>query len=74
MLRYFILFQTACVICSAKRMGEIAGAYAEAGAHIVAPSDMMDGRVGAIKDVLFQKGLLGECAVRRCQRYKWEPL
>lgn len=48
---------------SAKRLAEIAGTYAEAGAHVVAPSDMMDGRIGAIKDVLFQKGLLGECAV-----------
>ena len=30
--------------------------HAEAGAHIVAPSDMMDGRVGAIRSALDAKG------------------
>ncbi|XP_046679725.1 delta-aminolevulinic acid dehydratase-like isoform X1 [Homalodisca vitripennis] len=37
---------------SIKRLAEVAVAYAKAGCHIVAPSDMMDGRVLAIKDAL----------------------
>ncbi|XP_024082128.1 delta-aminolevulinic acid dehydratase isoform X2 [Cimex lectularius] len=37
---------------SIKRISEIALAYAQAGCHIVAPSDMMDGRIGAIKQSL----------------------
>ncbi|MCP4674563.1 MAG: porphobilinogen synthase [Deltaproteobacteria bacterium] len=32
-------------------------AYAQAGADVVAPSDMMDGRVGAIRDALDERGL-----------------
>ncbi|KAJ8978003.1 hypothetical protein NQ317_004548 [Molorchus minor] len=31
------------------RISEVALAYAKAGAHIVAPSDMMDGRIGRLK-------------------------
>lgn len=42
---------------SIKRLAEVAKAYAEAGAHIVAPSDMMDGRIGAIKNILKKSGL-----------------
>lgn len=34
------------------RLAQIALAYAHAGAHVVAPSDMMDGRIGAIKNAL----------------------
>jgi porphobilinogen synthase len=34
------------------RLAEIATAHAQAGAHVVAPSDMMDGRVGAIRKSL----------------------
>lgn len=41
---------------SSFRIGEIALAYAKAGAHVVAPSDMMDGRIGIIKKLLFQHG------------------
>jgi porphobilinogen synthase len=37
---------------SIQRLGEIAVAFADAGAHVIAPSDMMDGRVGAIKAAL----------------------
>ncbi|HBA85302.1 MAG TPA: porphobilinogen synthase [Verrucomicrobia bacterium] len=37
---------------STQRLAEVAVAYARAGAHVVAPSDMMDGRVGAIKAAL----------------------
>jgi porphobilinogen synthase len=35
------------------RAGEV---YAEAGADVIAPSDMMDGRVGAIRDALDEAG------------------
>uniref|UniRef100_A0AAY5L9D2 Delta-aminolevulinic acid dehydratase n=1 Tax=Esox lucius TaxID=8010 RepID=A0AAY5L9D2_ESOLU len=37
---------------SCQRLAEVALAYARAGCHIIAPSDMMDGRVGAIKQSL----------------------
>ena len=37
---------------SCERIAEIALSYAKAGAHIVAPSDMMDGRVKHIKHAL----------------------
>lgn len=37
---------------SIQRIAEIAFAYAKAGAHIVAPSDMMDNRIWAIKKIL----------------------
>ena len=32
--------------------------HAESGADVVAPSDMMDGRIGAIRDILEQKGYI----------------
>uniref|UniRef100_A0A8C6YKX1 Delta-aminolevulinic acid dehydratase n=1 Tax=Naja naja TaxID=35670 RepID=A0A8C6YKX1_NAJNA len=37
---------------SCRRLAEVALAYAKAGCHIVAPSDMMDGRIHAIKEAL----------------------
>uniref|UniRef100_A0A1A9WCZ5 Delta-aminolevulinic acid dehydratase n=1 Tax=Glossina brevipalpis TaxID=37001 RepID=A0A1A9WCZ5_9MUSC len=37
---------------SIKRIAEVAVAYGKAGAHIVAPSDMMDNRIKAIKEGL----------------------
>jgi porphobilinogen synthase len=39
------------------RLAEVAVAHARAGAHFVAPSDMMDGRVAAIRDALDDDGL-----------------
>ena len=42
---------------SIERLAEIAVAYAQAGADVVAPSDMMDGRIGAIKQALMQQQL-----------------
>jgi porphobilinogen synthase len=39
---------------SQQRIAEVALAYAKAGAHCVAPSDMMDGRIRAIKLALMQ--------------------
>lgn len=43
---------------SVERLAEVATNYALAGAHMVAPSDMMDGRIGAIKNKLRDVGLL----------------
>ncbi|KTG04609.1 hypothetical protein cypCar_00005266 [Cyprinus carpio] len=37
---------------SCLRLAEVALAYAQAGCHIIAPSDMMDGRIAAIKQAL----------------------
>lgn len=42
---------------SVKRIADVAVAYAEAGANCVAPSDMMDGRIRAIKEGLMRAGL-----------------
>ncbi|XP_041099696.1 delta-aminolevulinic acid dehydratase-like, partial [Polyodon spathula] len=42
---------------SCQRLAEVALAYAQAGCHIVAPSDMMDGRIGAIKQALLSNEL-----------------
>lgn len=39
-----------------KRLGEIALSHAKAGVHVVAPSDMMDGRVEYIREVLDKNG------------------
>lgn len=48
---------------SIKRIGEVSLAYARAGAHIVAPSDMMDGRIAAIKKALASAGLSNTVSV-----------
>ncbi|KAI1299195.1 Delta-aminolevulinic acid dehydratase [Halotydeus destructor] len=37
---------------SLKHIANLALAYAQAGAHVIAPSDMMDGRIRAIRDIL----------------------
>lgn len=42
---------------SIQRIAEISLAYAKAGAHIVAPSDMMDNRILAIKNTLLENKL-----------------
>eukprot|EP00158_Paraphelidium_tribonemae_P003966 Partr_v1_DN26493_c1_g2_i1_m24132 putative delta-aminolevulinic acid dehydratase len=44
-------------LASIRRLAAVSHAYALAGADIVAPSDMMDGRVGAIKELLVQSKL-----------------
>lgn len=41
-----------CNDASIARLAEISLAYAKAGSHIIAPSDMMDNRIGAIKKIL----------------------
>lgn len=48
---------------SIQRLAQQAVSYAKAGAHIVAPSDMMDGRVGAIKQALADNDLGSRVAV-----------
>ncbi|KAL7421925.1 Aminolevulinate dehydratase [Cryptotrichosporon argae] len=48
---------------SAARVAEVALAYARAGAHCVAPSDMMDGRIRAIKTALIQDGRANRCSL-----------
>jgi porphobilinogen synthase len=48
---------------SIQMIAEVATHYAKAGAHIVAPSDMMDGRIGAIKKMLLENGLSNHVAV-----------
>ncbi|TKS84181.1 Delta-aminolevulinic acid dehydratase [Collichthys lucidus] len=48
---------------SCLRLAEVALAYARAGCHIIAPSDMMDGRVRAIKQALLSNGLGNKASV-----------
>ncbi|KAM8872740.1 delta-aminolevulinic acid dehydratase [Synchiropus picturatus] len=48
---------------SCLRLAEVAMAYAQAGCHIVAPSDMMDGRIAAIKQALRSNGLGNKVSV-----------
>lgn len=43
--------------------------FAEAGAHVVAPSDMMDGRVGAIRDGLDAVGLTDTSIISYAAKY-----
>jgi len=44
---------------SLELLAKMAVSHAKAGAHVVAPSDMMDGRVGAIRDALDAAGFAG---------------
>ncbi|GAM24449.1 hypothetical protein SAMD00019534_076240 [Acytostelium subglobosum LB1] len=48
---------------SIKRLAEVSLSFAQAGAHIIAPSDMMDCRIGAIKKALFDGGFGSKVAV-----------
>ncbi|VEN44532.1 unnamed protein product [Callosobruchus maculatus] len=48
---------------SIDRISDVALSYAKAGAHIVAPSDMMDGRIGAIKEKLIKNDFGNKVAV-----------
>ncbi|XP_068694921.1 delta-aminolevulinic acid dehydratase-like [Montipora foliosa] len=48
---------------SIKRLAEVSLAYAKEGCHVIAPSDMMDNRVAAIKDILHKNGFGGKVAV-----------
>jgi porphobilinogen synthase len=48
---------------SIDRLSEVALSYARAGADCVAPSDMMDGRVKAIKRKLIDSGYGNKCTL-----------
>jgi len=48
---------------SIDRLAEISLKFAQDGAHIIAPSDMMDGRIQAIKSILFKHDLGSTVAV-----------
>jgi porphobilinogen synthase len=50
-------------------LGQTAVSYAESGADIVAPSDMMDGRVGAIRQSLDERGLLDTVILSYSAKY-----
>ena len=43
--------------------------HAEAGADVVAPSDMMDGRVGALRNALEQAGYVNTCILAYSAKY-----
>ncbi|KAF9024834.1 tetrapyrrole biosynthesis, porphobilinogen synthase, partial [Hymenopellis radicata] len=48
---------------SVDRIAQVAVNYAKAGAHCVAPSDMMDGRIKGIKQGLINAGLGNKCTL-----------
>ncbi|XP_067951595.1 delta-aminolevulinic acid dehydratase-like [Watersipora subatra] len=48
---------------SMQAIARVALAYAKAGAHVVAPSDMMDCRIKAIKDLLQDENMINRVAV-----------
>ena len=48
---------------------EQALSHARAGADIVAPSDMMDGRIGAIRDALEAQGFVNTCIMAYSAKY-----
>jgi len=50
-------------------LARMAVSHAEAGAEIVAPSDMMDGRVAAIRQALDQKGLTDVAIISYAVKY-----
>lgn len=50
-------------------LNEMAVLHAEAGVDIVAPSDMMDGRVGTIRNALDEAGFTGTSILSYCAKY-----
>lgn len=48
---------------SVSRLACVALAYGKAGADVVAPSDMMDGRISAIKKLILESGLENKISV-----------
>jgi porphobilinogen synthase len=50
-------------------LGKMALAHAQMGADIIAPSDMMDGRVGYIRRVLDANGFTGVSIMSYCAKY-----
>ena len=55
---------------SAQRIADIATAYAQAGCDIVAPSDMMDGRILHIKKTIEAAGLDNQVLLQSIL-YRW---
>ena len=55
--------------CSVDLIVKSALSYAEAGADIIAPSDMMDGRVGAIRKALDEKNYLDKAIMAYSAKY-----
>lgn len=54
---------------SLKILEKVALSHAEAGADVVAPSDMMDGRVGAIRSMLDRNGFESKCILSYAAKY-----
>ena len=54
---------------SVERIAEVALSHARAGADVVAPSDMMDGRVGAIRAALDEQGLTETAIMAYAAKY-----
>lgn len=54
---------------SAEALADVALTYAQAGADVVAPSDMMDGRIGAIRTALDGAGLVGTAILAYSAKY-----
>ncbi len=54
---------------SVARIAEVALSHARAGADVVAPSDMMDGRVGAIRSALDAKGFAETAIMAYAAKY-----
>jgi len=50
-------------------LSQMAVSHAEAGADFVAPSDMMDGRIGAIRNALDSKGLINTGIMSYAAKY-----
>lgn len=48
---------------SCERLAEVALNYVKAGCQVLSPSDMMDGRVAAIKKKLFDNNLVHKCSI-----------
>lgn len=46
-----------------RRLAEVAISYAKAGAHVVAPSDMMDCRIGAMRQMLKEANMDGQVGI-----------
>ncbi|HPF71754.1 MAG TPA: porphobilinogen synthase, partial [Candidatus Krumholzibacteria bacterium] len=54
---------------SVEQLAKMALAHAEAGADIVSPSDMMDGRVGAIRELLDENGFVNTSILAYSAKY-----
>jgi porphobilinogen synthase len=55
--------------CSVELLARSAVSYAEAGADIIAPSDMMDGRISAIRTALDEKGFTDKTIMSYSAKY-----